>query len=247
VTRNDHAQELYNGDVALIWPDAARDAGRVRAEGEVQEAAIADFIRSRFREQELVADDGPIVAVNANSGNPHYEPKPEQSSPIRRGDFVLIDLWAKLGRPRAVYYDVTWTGYLGAEPPPEIQNVFSIVREARDRALEFADAAMREKRGVAGFQVDDVARQYIREQGYGDAFVHRTGHSIGEEVHGAGVNLDNLETRDDRLIIPRICFSIEPGVYLPEFGVRSEINCYVSGDGAEATGEVQREIIRVEC
>jgi Xaa-Pro dipeptidase len=232
--------------VDAIRREAFEEIGRrVRASGAVQEAAIRDFIRRRFSERGLAAGDGPIVAVNANSGNPHYEPTPEITSPIRRGDFVLLDMWAKLDCPGAVYYDITWTGYLGEEPPAAIRNVFAIVREARDRAIEFIQAALREGRPVCGYQVDDVARGCISNRGYGERFTHRTGHSIGEEVHGNGVNIDNLETHDERRLIPGVCFSIEPGVYLPEFGVRSEVNVYIGRNEARVTGEVQREIVLI--
>ena len=218
---------------------------RVRAEGAVEEVAIRDFIRQRFRDLELVAEDGPIVGVNANSGNPHYEPSPDQTTPIRSGDFVLLDMWAKLDRPGAVYYDITWTGYVGGNPPAEISRVFGVVREARDRAVEFVRSAVRERRPICGYQVDDVARSYIAECGYAERFTHRTGHSIGEEVHGNGANMDNLETHDERPLIAGTCFSIEPGIYLPEFGVRSEVNVYVGDQEARVTGEVQTEIVLI--
>ena len=217
----------------------------IQANGEIEELAVAQFIRQQFEELELVSSDGPIVGVNANSGDPHYVPTETSSAKIRKGDFVLIDLWAKLNQPKATYYDVTWTGYCGSEIPDEIQKVFDVVIGSRDAAIDFVDAAMRDGRKIAGYEVDDVVREYITERGYGDAFVHRTGHSIGEEVHGNGANIDNLETKDTRTIIPRTCFSIEPGVYLPNFGVRSEIDCYVSESGAGPTGAVQREIIRI--
>ena len=215
------------------------------ASGSSTEHGVARFIRERFAEQGLVTMDGPIVAANANSSDPHYAPDARRPQPIRDGDFVLIDLWAKLDRPGAVYYDVTWTACCGSEIPDPVARVFEVVSVARDRALEFVDRAVREGRTVAGWQVDDVARNHIAAAGYGDRFVHRTGHSIGEEVHGTGANIDNLEMRDERPIIPRTCFSIEPGVYLPEFGLRSEIDCYVSADGAAATGAVQSEVLRI--
>ena len=220
---------------------------RIQADGAVQEITIAEFIRSRFHQQGLIADDGPIVAVNANSGTPHYAPSAEQSSPIGKGDFVLIDMWAKLDRSGAVYYDITWVGFAGDQPADEIQNVFEIVRDTRDEALEFVRAAVATQRDIAGCDVDDVARRYIGDKGFGEFFTHRTGHSIGEDIHGNGANMDNLETRDERLIIPRTCFSIEPGIYLPQFGVRSEINCYVSATEAKATGEVQQQIVTIPC
>ncbi len=218
-------------------------ARRVRAQGSVQEVAIRDFIRDRFRQQSVVAEDGPIVGVNANSGNPHYEPSEEVTAPIRPGDFVLLDMWAKLDQPGAVYYDITWTGYLGAEPPEAIRKVFGIVREARDRAVEFIQSTVAAGRTICGYQVDDVARGVIAKHDYGQRFTHRTGHSIGEEVHGNGANMDNLETHDDRPLLAGTCFSIEPGIYLPEFGVRSEVNVYVSEREARVTGEIQEEIV----
>jgi Xaa-Pro aminopeptidase len=220
---------------------------RLRQGGELREYDVAEFIRRRFRECGLYAADGPIVGVGPHSADPHYAPSDSQSSAIRAGDFVLIDLWAKLTAPQAVYYDVTWTGYCGAEPPDEIQAVFEVVTGARDAAVTFVREAMRAGRALRGCDLDDVVRGFITERGYGDAFVHRTGHSIGEEVHGNGANIDNLETNDQRPIIPRTCFSIEPGVYLQNFGVRSEIDCYVSDDDAGPTGEVQTEIVRVRC
>lgn len=232
--------------VDQILTQAFREIGKhLKANGETDEHTIAQFIRDRFEQRNLVSDDGPIVGVNANSGDPHYSPTPEKHKKIRPGDFVLIDLWAKLNKPSAVYYDVTWTGFCGQDPPEKIQKVFDVVTGSRDAALDFINKVISSSQKVCGYQVDDVVRNYITERGYGEAFVHRTGHSIGEEVHGNGANIDNLETHDTRPIIPRTCFSIEPGVYLPEFGVRSEIDCYVSKDSAKATGTVQTEIVRI--
>jgi Xaa-Pro aminopeptidase len=223
----------------------ARIGEKQRAGETVREYEIAQFILDQFHANQLATQDGPIVGVNANSGNPHYAPDPASSSEIRRGDFVLIDLWAKLDRPHAVYYDITWTGFCGEDPPEKVRQVFDIVTRARDAALETVDQAMRAGRPLAGWQVDDITRGVITDAGYGEAFVHRTGHSIGENVHGNGVNIDNLETRDERPIVPGLCFSIEPGIYLPEFGVRAEIDCFVQEGGARATGEVQRELVRI--
>ena len=236
------AGRLVDRVLAEAFTEIGRRAG---AEGGVEEFTIAEFIRRRFLEEDLHTEDGPIVAVNRNSGNPHYTPTPERTSPIRANDFVLIDLWAKRKAPRAVYYDITWVGFVGGEAPSRMQNVFEIVRGARDHALDTVRSARRAERVLAGYEVDDAARGFIAERGFGDRFVHRTGHSIGEEVHGNGANIDNLETRDERPIIPRTCFSIEPGVYLPEFGVRSEIDCYVSEKDAVPTGRVQQEIVRI--
>ncbi|MCB1020427.1 MAG: M24 family metallopeptidase [Acidobacteria bacterium] len=223
----------------------ARIGDKLRAGETVREHEVAQFILDQFAAQGLVTQDGPIVGVNANSGNPHYAPDPAGSAEIKAGDFVLIDLWAKLDKPKAVYYDITWTGFCGETAPEKIRQVFDIVTRSRDAALEAVDKAMREGRQIAGWEVDDVTRGVITGAGYGEAFVHRTGHSIGENVHGNGVNIDNLETRDERPIVPGVCFSIEPGIYLPEFGVRSEIDCFVLEGGAKATGEVQRELVRV--
>lgn len=230
---------------AVLREAFQRIRSEIDASGASSEHGIARFILERFRENGMVTMDGPIVAVNANSGDPHYGPDEERSQPIRDGDFVLIDLWAKLDAPGSVYYDITWTGYCGERPPERIQRVFEIVVGARDRALSTVDAALREGREIRGWEVDDATRGHIADAGYGDAFVHRTGHSIGEEVHGNGANLDNLEMRDERPLIPSTCFSIEPGIYLPEFGVRSEIDCLVESERARATGSVQAEIVRI--
>ncbi len=230
-----------------ILAEAFREIGnKIGADGHVEEFLIAEFIRRRFREQDLVTADGPIVAVNANSGNPHYAPTGDQSSPIRNGDFVLIDLWAKLDQPRSVYYDITWTASVGAAPRSEIANVFDIVKGARDGAVSFVERAISAGKLIHGFEVDDVARGHIANAGFGDSFTHRTGHSIGEEVHGNGANIDNLETLDKRPIIPRTCFSIEPGIYLSDFGIRSEVDCYVSETGAGPTGRVQEAIVTID-
>ncbi len=218
----------------------------VRA-GEGDEFTVAEFIRRRFRENGLVTDHGPVVAVNAHSGDPHYEPAQQRSAPIRRGDFVLIDLWAKLAEPRAVYYDITWVAVCGREPSERETDVFGVVRGARDSALAFIQRAVADKRTIAGWEADAVAREHAAAAGFGRHFTHRLGHSIGEDIHGVGANLDNFETRDERPLIEGTCFSIEPGIYLPEFGVRSEIDCYIGAGGAAATGPVQQEIVRIQC
>ena len=217
---------------------------RVRGSQAVSEYEVAQFIRSEFARTGLVTADGPIVAVNAHASDPHYEPAAEGSAPIRAGDFVLIDMWAKLNTPGSVYYDITWTGVCG-EPTDEMRGIFAIVRDARDRAIDRVKQAVAAHAEIRGFEVDDAARGYIREQGFGDYFVHRTGHSIGEDVHGTGANMDNLETHDERRLIPWTCFSVEPGVYLPAFGVRSEVNVFVGDNDARVTGEVQRELVAI--
>jgi len=184
------------------------------------------------------------VAVNGHAGDPHYEPTRATSAPIRMGDFVLIDMWAKLDRPGCVYYDITWTGYCG-DAPERILRVFEIVRDARDLAVETVVKAVAAGRVIRGFEVDDAARAHIRAMGFADQFVHRTGHSIGEEVHGSGANMDNLETHDERRVMPGALFSVEPGIYLDDFGVRAEVNVLMDSVKARTTGEVQRELVRI--
>ncbi len=211
----------------------------------VTEYDVQQFLLQRFRESNLLTDHGPIVSTNENASDPHYEPTRDRTSAIEVGDLVLIDLWGKLDEAESVYYDVTWTGFCGEVVPDEIQNVFQIVREARKRASEFVVRKIAAGESIAGFEVDDEARSVIKARGLGDFFFHRTGHSIGTEVHGTGANMDNLESHDERRIIPRTCFSIEPGVYLPHFGIRSEVNVYVGERFAKVTGEEQEELVRI--
>jgi Xaa-Pro aminopeptidase len=218
---------------------------KLRASEPVTEWDIQQFIRSRFREEGLFTDHGPDVAVNANASNPHYEPKEHSSSTIKMGDVVLIDMWAKLDQAEAVYYDITWMGFCGSQPPPKMERVFKVVSEARDRAIQCAQDAVAAKRELCGYEVDDAARSVIRDQGFAEYFFHRTGHSIGTDVHGTGANMDNLETHDERKVIPGTCFSVEPGIYLPEFGVRSEVNVYIDETSARVTGEKQESIVLI--
>lgn len=219
---------------------AALRAGRSAAEYELQQ-----FILDEFRAAGLATDHGPIVAVNSNASNPHYEPSRDRHSAIGPGDLLLIDLWAKLDQPGAVFYDITWTGYCGAVPPPEMTRVFGIVAAARDAAVARVQRAAAEGTDLRGYEVDDAARGVIREAGFGDYFFHRTGHSIGEEVHGNGANMDNYETHDERKVLPRTCFSVEPGIYLPAFGIRSEVNVYRGESSAEVTGEKQERLLEL--
>jgi Xaa-Pro aminopeptidase len=238
--------------------EAGRRVDRVRAEAfrkiaadlaanrNITEWDVNRFIRAGFEASGLVTDHGPIVAVNANMSNPHYEPEAQGSREIRKGDAVLIDMWAKLDRPSAVYYDITWAGYCGASPPSALQNVFEVVRDGRDRAIHRVLDAIPRGEVIHGFEVDDAARTYIKDRGFGEWFIHRTGHSIGEEVHGTGANMDNLETHDERRIIAGTCFSVEPGVYLPEIGIRSEVNVYVGATEAQVTGEIQEKLVIIQ-
>jgi Xaa-Pro dipeptidase len=216
---------------------------RLRDGTAVTEWDVRSFLLQRFRENGLVTDHGPIVAVNANASDPHYEPSADRHAAIRRGDLLLIDMWAKLDNADAVFYDITWTGFCSSIPPAEILKVFDIVTTARDKGVEYVQSRTAAGTVFSGYEVDDAVRGYIDEQGYGEYFIHRTGHSIGTSVHGAGANMDNFETHDERRVIPRTCFSVEPGVYLPDFGIRSEVNVYVGDDQAQVTGEIQREMV----
>ena len=214
-----------------------------RAGERVTEWDVKQFILARYRDEGVFIDHGPDVAVNGNASNPHYDPTEKACSEIKRGDHVLIDMWGKLDQPRSVYYDITWIGFCGDRAPDRIQNVFDIVRTARDKAIERVTSAVAAKRELRGFEVDDAARAYIKDAGLGEYFFHRTGHSIGEEIHGTGANMDNLETHDERKVLPWTCFSIEPGVYLPEFGIRSEVDMFVDESSARVTGEMQERIV----
>ena len=233
--------------VDKIRADAFKMIGeRLRSGIPVDELDVKHFILNEFARDGLLTDHGPIVGVNANAANPHYEPETGQSSPIHQGDFVLLDMWAKLNIPGAVYYDITWTGFCGADPPSPMLRVFDIVREARDRAIQRVQSAIAANELVRGFEVDDAARGHIESEGFGDRFTHRTGHSIGREVHGSGANMDNLETHDERKLIPWTCFSIEPGIYLDSFGVRSEVNMFIDDTSARVTGEIQDRLVLID-
>jgi Xaa-Pro aminopeptidase len=218
---------------------------RVRSGESVNEYEVQQFMCMRFAQLEVTADHGPTVAVNANASDPHYEPSSERHSPINKGDNVLIDCWAKLTQPHAVYYDIAWVGFCGDVAPAEVQNVFEVVREARVKTCLFVIEKVAARETIAGFQVDDVARGLVTERGFGDYFFHRTGHSIGEDVHGTGANMDNFECHDERKIIPGSCFSIEPGIYLPKFGIRSEVNVFVSKTSAQVTGQQQEKVVLI--
>ena len=220
-----------------------RAAGAVRDGQPLAEYELQQWILEQFRASGLTTAEPPIAAVQPNNGNPHYEPKAGTSRPIRAGDLLLLDIWAKCDRPGTVYYDITWMGYLGERVPDAYAKIFRIVRQARDAAIAYVQEAVARGRPIHGWEVDRAAREVIRKAGYAKYFVHRTGHSIGREVHGNGANMDGLETRDDRKIIPHTCFSVEPGIYLPEFGVRSEANVYVDEREARVTGAIQAEIL----
>ncbi len=202
---------------------------RINAGTPTSEYDVQQYMLSEFKKRDLITESDPNCSVNANSANPHYEPTKEVHSPIHKGDFVLLDLWAKKNKPRSVYGDITWTGFIGETVPEEYTKIFEVVKGGRDAAIRFVQDSFKARKEICGYQVDDAARNFFKEKGYDQYFVHRTGHSIGEEIHGNGANIDNLETRDERRIIPRTSFSIEPGIYLPgKFGVRSEIDIYIT-------------------
>ncbi len=216
----------------------------------ITEVDVQQFILDMFRQEGLETDHAPIVATNAHAASPHYVPSPESNAPIQPGDFLLIDLWAREKAEDAVYADITWVAYVGEAVPPRVQEVFDVVRRARDAAVSFIQNRLVAGEPVYGYEVDDVARAVIRDAGLGNAFIHRTGHSLGVDVHGNGVNLDNLETQDRRRLIPGVGFTIEPGVYLPRegFGIRLEIDCYVHEDRLEITTlPLQDAVITLEA
>ncbi|NOX63022.1 MAG: aminopeptidase P family protein [Chloroflexi bacterium] len=218
-------------DAAFNYIEARLQEGVFTTELDVQQ-----FIHDRLVAAGLDPDHPPIVAVNEHAGDPHYAPGPDRHSPILPGDLILIDLWGRVAHdPNAVFADMTWMGYAGPEPPPRMNEVLQVVALARDAAITLVQDRIASGDPIHGWEVDDAARKVIEKAGYGQYFIHRTGHSIDTEIHGSGVNIDNLETRDDRQLIPHIGFTIEPGVYLSEFGVRLEINMFVHEARAEVT------------
>jgi Xaa-Pro aminopeptidase len=230
-----HTRSAYDAAFAFITE-------RVRGGGSVRETEVQKRILDHFTAHHLVTDHPPICAVGPHSGDPHYEPGAGSDAAIREGDFVLIDLWAKLDRPRSVYSDLTWTCFVGREVPARYEEIFRIVAAARDAAIARVREAFAAGRPLQGWEVDQAARDVIDQAGHGQYFCHRTGHSIGQETHGNGANMDNLETREERRVLPRTCFSVEPGIYLPEFGVRSEVNVFVDGKSqVHVTGGAPQE------
>jgi Xaa-Pro dipeptidase len=228
-----------------ITAGAFQEIGRRVRNGGTHEHEIQQWILDAFQRHNLVTDDPPVVAVNANSGNPHYDPSPKHPAPIREDDFVLLDIWAKLNAPGAVYYDITWTGIVGKAASDRQREIFKVVTEARDIGVKTVQEAIAAGTSIAGWEVDHAVRGHIKQAGYADQFIHRTGHSIGTDVHANGANMDDLEIHDERRILPNSCFSIEPGIYLKEFGVRSEVNVLVRQGKAEVTGKIQREIVTI--
>jgi len=222
-------------------------AERIQRDGSVHELEVQERIMKHFSENRMTCDHPPIVAVGPHSGDPHYEPRPGDAGKIGPDQFVLIDLWAKLDQPRSVYSDLTWTGYTGESIPEQYDKIFKIVIAGRDAAIYRVKSALAANEPLQGWQVDRACRDVIEKAGFGEYFVHRTGHSVGQEVHGNGAHIDDLETHEERRILPRTCFTIEPGIYLPEFGVRSEVNLFIDANNKVHVtgGNPKTEIVKI--
>ncbi|RMF57978.1 MAG: M24 family metallopeptidase [Calditrichaeota bacterium] len=248
IDENGYHSHVEAGKRVLKIKDEAfqRISDAVRNGEKVTEYEIQQFIMKRFSEEGLTCEEhGPIVGINDHPADPHFEPTPENSYTFAEGQSVLIDLWAKLDQPGSIYYDVTWCGYIGQNPPSEYVEIFNTVRDARKAAVNFIREKFERGEPCYGWEVDDACRNVVKAAGYGDYFIHRTGHSIGENVHGNGVNIDNLETKDERLLVPGICFSIEPGIYLEgKMAARSEINVFITLNGeVVVAGDEQEDLI----
>ena len=225
---------------AWAWLRAELNAHRL-----VTEYTLQQWLAAAMRREHLIWENGPNVSVNRHSGDSHYEPTAAHSSTLQDGDFLLVDIWAKQDVPSSIYYDITWTGTIGRAPSAREQEVFTAVRDARDAAIAVVEQAFAQGRAVAGWEPDRAARAVITAAGFGPYFTHRTGHNIANEIHGSGAHLDDFETHDIRRILPNTCFSVEPGIYLEDFGVRSEINMLTSVGAAVVTGRVQRDLLRI--
>jgi len=240
------AQHAIDSLLAEGWREMGR---RLRppsgGAGYLTEFEHVEWLSEAMRREGLIWENGPNVSVNANSSDSHYEPTADRSAPIREGDFVLIDIWGRLDKPNSIFYDITWTGVVGREPTEREQQIFTIVRGARDAAVSAIQCAFSESRPICGYEADDAARAVVRAAGFGEYFTHRTGHNIARELHGPGAHLDNFESHDRRRILPSTCFSVEPGIYLLEFGIRSEVNMMTAPGKAWVTGWAQRDLVRI--
>jgi Xaa-Pro aminopeptidase len=244
------AQQAIDAVLAEGWKEIGR---RLRppsgGSGSLNEFDMVQWLAEGMRREGLVWENGPNVSVGPSSADSHYEPTALSSRPIREGDFLLIDIWGRTNQPGSIHYDITWTGVVGREPTAFEQRVFETVRDARDAAISLVEQAYAANRVLHGFEADDAARGVIQAAGFGSYFTHRTGHNIAVELHGSGAHLDNLETHDERRILPHTCFSVEPGIYLfdhqPAFGIRSEVNMLTSPGRAWVTGPRQRELVRI--
>jgi Xaa-Pro dipeptidase len=245
------AQRRLDAVLAAGWKFIGES---VRSDNPITEFDVVQFLLAEMEKAGLWTDHGPNCSAGPNSADSHYEPTRETSRVIRTGDFILIDIWAKLAStsnpkdpdPTAIWYDITWTGVVNRDPTPREQLIFNTVRDARDAAIEAVQRAYTQGRAIAGWEADDDARAVIRDAGFGDFFTHRTGHNIAILLHGNGAHLDNLETHDERILLPNTCFSVEPGIYFPgEFGIRSEVNMITLPGNAIVTGPLQRELLRI--
>jgi Xaa-Pro dipeptidase len=240
------AQMAIDDILEEAWKEIGRRLRPAKGKnGKVTEFDMVQWLSEGMRRANLVWENGPNVSVNANCSDSHYEPTAERTAEIKEGDFLLIDIWGRVDDADSIFYDITWTGVVGREPTEREQLVFETVRNARDAAVSAVEQAFAEGRPIRGFEADDAARAIIRAAGFADYFTHRTGHNIAHEIHGPGAHLDNLETHDIRQILPNTCFSVEPGIYLPEFGVRSEIDMLTAPGKAWVTGKIQRELVRI--
>ena len=229
-----------------IMQEAFAEIGRALKTG-ATEYDVQQFIMKRFAEENLTTYDPPMVGTNEHPADPHFDLTRELARPFKQGDTVLIDMWAKKNVPGGIYYDITWVGYLGDAPPAKYRKIFTAARDARDAAVDFVVRRFEKRKPCYGWEVDDACRAVVVRAGFGKQFLHRTGHSIGEETHGNGVNIDNLETKDERRLLPGCLFSIEPGIYLAgSMAVRTEINMFIGLDGVpEVTGDVQRDLVLI--
>ncbi len=241
------AQKAIDELLAEGWKEIARRVRPAKGKkaGSYSEFDHVQWLSEAMRRAGLVWENGPNVSVNANCSDSHYEPTAEKTAVICEGDFMLIDIWGRTDEAESVYYDITWTGVVRRAPSEREQLVFATVRDGRDAAIAVVEKAFAEGRTICGYEADDAARAVIGAAGFGEYFTHRTGHNIAHEIHGPGAHLDNLETHDVRKLLPNTCFSVEPGVYLPEFGVRSEVNMMTAANKAWVTGRVQRELVRI--
>ncbi len=225
---------------AWTWLRATLDRGST-----VTEYGMQQWLAEGLRRAGLTWEHGPNVSVNENSADSHYDPTEQRSRTIRDGDFLLVDIWGRADREGSTYYDITWTGAIGREPSEREQQVFRAVSGGRDAAIALVQERFRARAPIAGWEADARARAVITDAGFGPYFTHRTGHNIANEIHGSGAHLDDLETHDERLLLPNTCFSVEPGVYLDAFGIRSEVNMITSADDAVVTGRLQTELLRI--
>ena len=236
------AQRHIDDILTAAW----KEIGARARSGGTSEHAMVQYLQEALTRANLIWEHGPNVSAGPNSADSHYEPTAANSRSIRNGDFVLIDIWGKLAHdPGAVWYDITWTGIVGREPTERENLIFNTVRDARDASIKVVQDAFAANQPIAGWQADDAGRTLIHNAGFGEFFTHRTGHNIGTELHGNGAHLDNLETHDERLILPNTCFSVEPGLYFPgEFGIRNEVDMIARKGKAEVTGRIQTELVR---